>query len=88
MAVLAFVFDLKQTTAITSFSILSTHVILNYSAIRLRRKIPNLKTSKAPLYPLIPSLGIVSCIILMLSLPVDSWITAAIVVIASLSIMS
>ena len=83
MAILAFVSDLKQTAAITSFSILSTHVILNYSAIRLRKKIPNLKTFKAPLYPVIPSLGIVSCIILMFSLPKESWIVAAFVVVGS-----
>jgi len=83
MATLAFVLDLKQTAAITCFSILSTHVVLNYSAIRLRKKIPNLRTFKAPLYPLIPSLGIVSCIILMFSLPKESWIVTAVVVIAS-----
>jgi len=83
MAILASVSDLKQTAAITSFSILSTHVILNYSAIRLRKKIPNLKTFKAPLYPVIPSLGIVSCIILMFSLPKESWIVAAFVVVGS-----
>jgi len=83
MSVLAFVSDLRQTAAITSFSILSTHVILNYSAIRLRKKIPNLKTFKAPLYPVIPSLGIVSCIILMFSLPKESWIVAAFVVVGS-----
>jgi len=81
MAALAFFLDLKQTAAITSFSILSTHVALNYSAIRLRKKIPNLKTFKAPLYPVIPLLGMVSCIILMFSLPKESWVVAATVVI-------
>jgi APA family basic amino acid/polyamine antiporter len=83
MAVLAFVFDLRQTAAITSFSILSIHVVLNFSAIRLRKKMPNLKTFKTPLYPLIPSLGMISCIILMFSLPKESWIVAAVVVIFS-----
>lgn len=82
MAILAFVSDLRQTAAITSFSILSTHVILHFSAIRLRKKIPNLKTFKAPFFPLIPSLGLVSCIILMFSLPVEAWIVWAGVVIA------
>jgi len=83
MAVLAFVSDLRQTAAITSFSILSTHVVLNYSAIRLRKKIPNLKTFKAPLYPVIPLLGLVCCVILMFSLPEESWIVAAFVVVGS-----
>lgn len=82
MAVLTFFFDLKQTAAITSFSMLSTHIILHSSAIRLRKKIPSLKTFKVPLHPLIPSLGVVSCVILMFSLPVESWIASAVAMIA------
>jgi APA family basic amino acid/polyamine antiporter len=80
MAALTFFLDLRQTAAITSFSLLTTHVILHSSAIRLRKKIPNLKTFKVPLYPLVPVLGISSCVILMFSLPIESWIvsTAAI----------
>ena len=75
--------DLRQSVAITSFSLLSTHVVLNYLAIKFRKKNPNLKTFKAPLYPLMPLLGIVSCLILMFSLPTDSWVAAAAVVIIS-----
>jgi APA family basic amino acid/polyamine antiporter len=82
MAILTFFFDLKQTAAITSFSMLSTHIILHSSAIRLRKRIPNPKTFKVPLYPLIPSLGVASCVILMFSLPVESWIVSAIAMIA------
>ena len=82
MTILAFVADLRQTAAITSFSLLSTHIILHVSAIRLRKKMPNLKTFRAPFYPLIPSLGLVSCIILMFSLPVEAWIVWAGFVIA------
>ena len=74
MTILASVSDLKQTAAITSISILSTHVILHFSVVRLRKRTPDLKTFKAPLYPLIPALGIVSCIILMFSLPIEAWI--------------
>lgn len=74
MTILASVSDLKQTAAITSISILSTHIILHFSVVRLRKKTPDLKTFKAPLYPLIPALGIVSCIILMFSLPMEAWI--------------
>ena len=82
MATLAFVTDLRQAVAITSFSMLTTHIILHSSAIRLRKKIPNLKTFKAPLFPLIPSLGLASCIILMFSLPTEAWIVSATVIIA------
>jgi APA family basic amino acid/polyamine antiporter len=74
MSILAFVSDLRQTAAITSLSLLSTHIILHVSAIRLRKKVPELKTFKAPFYPLIPSLGLVSCVILMFSLPVVAWV--------------
>jgi APA family basic amino acid/polyamine antiporter len=74
MTILASVSDLKQTAAITSISILSTHIILHFSAVRLRKRTPDLKTFKAPLYPLIPALGILSCIILMFSLPIEAWI--------------
>lgn len=74
MTILASVSDLKQTAAITSISILSTHIILHFSVVRLRKRTPELKTFKAPLYPLIPALGIVSCIILMFSLPMEAWI--------------
>jgi APA family basic amino acid/polyamine antiporter len=82
MATLAFVSDLRQAAAITSFSMLTTHIILHSSAIRLRKKVPNLKTFKAPLFPLIPCLGLASCVILMFSLPIESWIVSATVIIA------
>jgi APA family basic amino acid/polyamine antiporter len=74
MTILAYVSDLWQTAAITSISILSTHIILHFSVVRLRKRTPDLKTFKTPLYPLIPALGIVSCIILMFSLPIEAWI--------------
>jgi APA family basic amino acid/polyamine antiporter len=80
MAILVSVSNLRETAAITSFSLLLTHIILHVSAIRLRRKTPNLETFKAPFYPLIPSLGVISCIILMFSLPAEAWIVCAIVV--------
>lgn len=76
MAVLSFVSDLREAAAITSFSMLTTHIILHSSAIRLRKKIPKLKTFRAPLYPLVPLLGIASCLILMFSLPIESWIVS------------
>jgi APA family basic amino acid/polyamine antiporter len=80
LTVLAFTLDLKQTAAITSFAILSVHLAVNLSAIRLRKKMPSSIKFKVPLYPLIPSLGFFSCIILMFSLPQESWIVTAVVV--------
>jgi len=83
MAILVSVSDLRQTAAITSLSLLSTHIILHVSAIRLRKKMPNLKTFKAPFFPLIPCLGVASCIILMFSLLVEreAWVAWAIVLV-------
>jgi len=75
--------DLKQTVAITSFAILSTHLIVNLSAIRLRKKMPNSTKFRVPFYPIFPSLGLLSCIILMFSLPQESWIVAAVAVVVS-----
>jgi APA family basic amino acid/polyamine antiporter len=80
LTLLAFALDLKQTVAITSFAILSVHLTVNLSAIRLRKKMPNSAKFKVPLYPLIPSLGLLSCFILMFSLPQESWIVTAVVV--------
>jgi APA family basic amino acid/polyamine antiporter len=79
-ALLAFFLDLRQSVAITSFGILSTHVVVNLSAIRLRKKMPHSETFRVRFYPTIPLLGVLSCIILMFSLPEESWIVAAAVV--------
>ena len=79
LTVLAFTLDLKQAAAITSFAILSTHLIVNLSAIRLRRKMPTQKF-RVPFYPIIPLLGFVSCIVLMFSLPQQAWIIGAIAI--------
>jgi APA family basic amino acid/polyamine antiporter len=62
---------------------LCTHIILHTSAIRLRKKVPNLTTFKAPFFPLIPCLGLVSCVILMFSLPELAWFVAAGIIIVS-----
>jgi APA family basic amino acid/polyamine antiporter len=83
LTVLAFVLDLKQAAAITSFSILCVHLAVNVSAINLRRKRTAATGFRIPLYPLVPSLGLLSCLILMFSLPQESWAVAAAVVIAS-----
>ncbi len=84
LTALVFALDLKQAAAITSFALLSTHVIVNLSAIRLRRKMPSSATKfRVPFYPIIPSLGLLSCIVLMFSLPQESWIVAAAVMAVS-----
>lgn len=83
MAILALILDLRESAAITSFSMLCTHIILHTSAIRLRRKVPNMNTFQVPFFPLIPCLGLVSCVILMFSLPELAWFVAAGIIIVS-----
>lgn len=83
LVVLTSFLSLKQSAAITSFALLSTHMVVNLSAIRLRKKIPNSNGFKMPLFPLIPILGLISCVILMFSLPVEAWIVGAIVALIS-----
>jgi APA family basic amino acid/polyamine antiporter len=82
VAIIGFL-NLKQTAAITSFSILLTHVVLNYCAFIVRRVRTNSQSFKSPLYPILPLAGMANCLILMFSLPVESWITAAIVLVIS-----
>ena len=83
MAILASFLTLPESAAITSFSMLCTHIILHTSAIRLRKKMPNLNSFKVPFFPLVPCLGLASCIILMFSLPEIAWIVAAGILIVS-----
>jgi APA family basic amino acid/polyamine antiporter len=83
LTILAYALDLKQAAAITSFAILCTHLTVNLSAIKLRKKMPSPAKFRIPFFPLIPLLGLLSCTVLMFSLPPISWIVAAIVVIAS-----
>lgn len=92
MSILALTSNLLQTAAITSFSMLITHIILHSSAIRLRKKMPNLKTFKAPLFPLIPLLGLASCFLLMYSLAISTvysliFSLAAMVVVSALYLL-
>jgi hypothetical protein len=58
-------------------TILCVHLTVHLSAIRLRKKMPRPTKLRVPSYPLVPSLGLVSCIILMFSLPQESWIAEA-----------
>jgi APA family basic amino acid/polyamine antiporter len=83
LTALAYALDLKQAAAITSFAILGVHLTVNLSAIQLRRKIPRAARFRVPFYPMFPSLGLLSCLILMFSLPEESWIVAATVVAVS-----
>ncbi len=83
LTALAYALDLKGAAAITSFALLCVHLTVNLSAIRLRKKMPSIGF-RVPFYPVIPLLGLLSCILLMFSLPQEPWVVTTIVVIVSL----
>jgi APA family basic amino acid/polyamine antiporter len=78
MAALAFFGDLKQVVSLASFAVISTHVLVNYAALRIKKK----GSFRIPLSPLPQLLGMVSCAALMLSLMPDVWAVALIVLLA------
>lgn len=75
MAVFALFWDLKQVFSLASFSVILTHVLVNYSAIKLRSH----PKFKIPLRPLPPILGIVSCSALLLFLPAETWVMSGVI---------
>jgi len=77
MTALAFFGDLKQVVSFASFAVISTHIFVNYAAL----KVGNRCSFKIPLYPIPPLLGIASCAILTFSLLPDVWMAASVVLI-------
>jgi len=79
MAALAFTGNLLQVASIASFSVIVTHVLVNYAAMAVSTKQPKFRI---PFYPLPPVLGIVSCAALALSLLPGVWVEEAVVLCA------
>jgi APA family basic amino acid/polyamine antiporter len=60
---------------LTSIGTLLAFVIVCVGIIYMRKKMPDIKREfKTPLVPLIPILGIVTCLFMMVFLPFDTWI--------------
>ena len=58
----------------TNIGTLFAFLIVCAAVLVMRRTNPNAERPfRAPLYPLVPILGIVSCLMLMFSLPVENW---------------
>jgi basic amino acid/polyamine antiporter, APA family len=67
--------DIGQAAELTNIGTLAAFIIVCAGVLFLRRSSPDtVRPFKCPLVPLVPWLGIVSCFILMLSLPVVTWI--------------
>lgn len=59
----------------TSIGTLLAFVMVCLGVLILRKKEPNLpRAFKTPLVPLVPILGILTCLVMMFSLPLDTWI--------------
>jgi len=74
-AVIAGMFPIGLLGELVSIGTLLAFVIVCGGIIVLRRKQPDLpRPFRTPLVPLVPILGIVSCLLLMFSLPPENWL--------------
>lgn len=66
--------DIGEASELTNIGTLAAFIIVCAGVIFLRKKRPDVpRPFKCPLVPLVPICGIVSCFVLMLSLPVVTW---------------
>lgn len=75
VGVSAMLMDIGQAAELTNIGTLSAFILVCGGVMMLRKTHPNMhRAFKCPLNPLLPILGIVSCLGLMLSLPLMTWI--------------
>jgi len=74
VAVLAAFVPLRIMAEMTNIGTLLAFVIVCAAVLIMRRTNPNAERPfRAPLYPVVPILGILTCLLLMFSLPVENW---------------
>jgi len=75
VAVASLVCDIGQAAELTNIGTLAAFIIVCAGVTILRKTDPHrVRPFKCPLVPLTPTLGIISCSILMFSLPIITWI--------------
>ncbi len=75
VAIPAGIFDIGTLADLANIGTLFAFMLVSAGVWVLRKKQPERKRGfRAPWVPLIPLLGIVSCVILMASLPVETWL--------------
>lgn len=78
-AIVAGLFPIGLLGELVSIGTLMAFVIVCGGVIALRRKRPDLERPfKTPLVPLVPILGIFTCVFMMVFLPLDTWIRLAV----------
>ena len=74
VAILAGFLPLRVLAELVNIGTLFAFVVVCTAVLIMRRKHPEAERPfKAPLYPLVPILGIITCSILMFSLPLENW---------------
>jgi APA family basic amino acid/polyamine antiporter len=69
------IFDIGTLGDLTNIGTLFAFIIVSVGVILLRRQQPGRPRSfRVPLVPLVPIISIVCCLVLMLSLPLETWI--------------
>ena len=75
VALMAGFVNLKQLAELTNIGTLFAFVLVSISVIVLRRTNPNLRRAfRTPLVPVVPFLAALACFLLMIFLPVGTWI--------------
>ena len=75
VALMAGFVNLKQLAELTNIGTLFAFVLVSISVIVLRRTNPNLRRAfQTPLVPVVPILAALTCFLLMVFLPVGTWI--------------
>ncbi len=74
VAVMAAFLPLRILAEMTNIGTLFAFVVVCAAVLIMRHTHPEVKRPfRAPLYPLVPILGIATCLLLMFSLPVENW---------------
>jgi APA family basic amino acid/polyamine antiporter len=74
VAVMAGLLPLRILAEMTNIGTLLAFVIVCTAVLVMRRTDPDARRPfRAPLYPFVPILGILTCLLLMFSLPVENW---------------
>jgi APA family basic amino acid/polyamine antiporter len=75
VALMAGFVNLKQLAELTNIGTLFAFVVVSIGVIVLRRTNPNLRRAfRTPLVPVVPILAALACFLLMIFLPVGTWI--------------